>query len=64
MAALLAAPTDLLVVTVLIAMLGGFVLFNVFSDELPRASRARYPAFLGAISAYAGLLLTMAALGE
>lgn len=53
------APTSATVVSVLLALLGGFVLYNVFSDELPGASRLRYPVFLTSATAYAGILVAV-----
>ncbi len=55
------APTQVVVVVVLTATLGGFVLFNVFNNELPTERRARYPWFvLGVVVYSAALLVTTA----
>ncbi len=54
-------PTSALVVSLLLAALGGFVLYNVFSDELPSEQRTRFPAFLVSAGSYAGLLVAVAA---
>lgn len=56
------APTRTIVVSVLLAVLGGFVLYNVFSDELPDEGRVRFPIFAASAGAYAGLLLAVATL--
>lgn len=57
------APTSTTVVSVLLALLGGFVLYNVFSDELPGDRRLRFPIFATAGSAYAAVLVAMTAAG-
>lgn len=57
------APTSTVVVSVLIAALGGFVIFNVFNDELPSERRTRYPAFLAGSAAYTALLVWATAAG-
>ena len=51
------APTRTIVVTVMMATLAGFILYNAFSDELPSEDRVRFPAFAGSAVAYAALLL-------
>lgn len=53
------APTSAIVVSFLLALLGGFVLYNVFSDELPGDSRLRYPVFLASAASYAGVLVAI-----
>lgn len=57
------APTSTTVVSVLLAMLGGFVLYNVFSDELPGDRRLRFPVFAGSATAYAVILVAVTAFG-
>lgn len=57
--AVVVAPTRTTVVSVMIAALGGFVLFNVFSDELPSERRVRLPAFLLSACIYAALLVAV-----
>ena len=54
------APTSTVVVSVLLALLAGFVLFNVFSDELPNSQRLRFPVFAVSATVYAALLLAAA----
>ena len=56
------APTRTLVVSVLLAVLAGFVLFNVFSDELPSERHVRFPVFAAAVAGYAGLLIAVTAI--
>lgn len=56
------APTRTIVVSVMLAVLGGFVLYNVFSDELPNERRVRFPIFATSATVYAGLLLAVVAL--
>lgn len=58
------APTRTIVVSVLLAVLGGFVLYNVFADELPDERRVRFPIFASSAGVYALLLLAVVALGE
>lgn len=57
------APTDTLVVAVLTALLGGSILLNVFTEELPSTGRSSYPWFLTGLTLYAGLLALVTALG-
>lgn len=57
------APTSTTVVNVLLALLGGFVLYNVFSDELPDERRLRFPVFAGSATAYAAVLVAVTAAG-
>jgi hypothetical protein len=56
------APTRAMVVSVLLAVLGGFILYVVFSDELPDEDRVRFPTFALSAGGYAGLLLVVTAL--
>ena len=56
------APTRNVVVSVMLSVLAGFVLYNVFSDELPSQQRVRYPVFAASASAYALLLLAAVAI--
>lgn len=56
------APTQAIVVSVMLALLGGFVLYNVFSDELPDERRVRFPIFATSATVYAVLLLAVVAL--
>jgi hypothetical protein len=55
------APTSAVVVSTLMALLGGFILYNVFSDELPGEARVRYPVFLGSAATYAVILVAITA---
>lgn len=57
------APTSTIVVTVLLALLGGFVLYTVFADELPGDRRLRFPVFAGSATAYAAVLVAVTAAG-
>jgi hypothetical protein len=59
--ALAFAPTSALVVSTMLALLAGFVLYNVFSDELPSSDRLRFPLFLGSAVLYAGVLVAITA---
>jgi hypothetical protein len=54
------APTRTAVVSALLALLGGFILYNVFRDELPGEKRVRFPAFAGSAAVYSALLLAVA----
>ena len=54
------APTRTEVVSAMLALLGGFILYNVLRDELPGEKRVRFPAFAGSAGAYAALLLLVA----
>lgn len=56
------APTRTIVVSVMLAVLGGFVLYNVLSDELPDERGVRFPIFAASATVYAGLLLSVVAL--
>lgn len=58
------APTRASVVSFVLAALSGFVLYNVFSDELPSEQRVRYPVFVASAGAYAVLLLAITAATE
>lgn len=55
------APTRAWVFSLALAALGGFVLYNVFSDELPDARRVRYPTFAASAGVYAFLLMAVVA---
>lgn len=55
------APTSTTVVTTMLALLGGFVLYNVFADELPGDRTLRFPIFAGSATAYAAVLVAAAA---
>lgn len=59
--ALAFAPTSAVVVSTMLALLAGFVLYNVFSDELPSSDRLRFPVFLGSAAVYAGVLVAITA---
>jgi hypothetical protein len=56
------APTSTAVVNVVLALLSGFVLYNVFHDELPGERGLRFPAFALAAGTYAVVLIAVAAL--
>ena len=56
------APTRTVVVSVMLAVLGGFVLYNVFSDELPSEHGVRFPVFAASAAGYAGLLMAVVAM--
>lgn len=58
------APTSTTVVTTMLALLGGFVLYNVFADELPGDRRLRFPVFAGSATAYAAVLVAVTATGS
>jgi hypothetical protein len=60
----LAAPTSTLVVSLLVAFLGGSVLLNVFKEELPSDRGSSFGWFLGGLVLYAGLLTAVTALSE
>lgn len=45
----------------MLAAIGGFLLYNVFSDELPSERRVRFPAFALAAGCYAGILVAVTA---
>jgi hypothetical protein len=53
------APTSTVVVSAMLALLGGFVLYNVFSDELPGDRRLRFPVFAGSATGYAAVLVAV-----
>lgn len=57
------APTSTTVVSTMLALLAGFVLYNVFSDELPGDRRLRFPIFAGSATAYAAVLVAVTAAG-
>ncbi len=57
------APTSTTVVNVLLALLSGFVLYNVFADELPGGHSLRFPVFAGSAAAYAAVLVAVTAAG-
>jgi hypothetical protein len=59
--ALLFAPTSAVVVSAMLALLGGFILYNVFNDELPGEGRLRYPVFLVSAGTYAAVLVAITA---
>lgn len=61
--AAVAAPTQTLVVSVLTALLGGAILFNVFKEELPATGRSSMPWFTAGLSGYSALLLLVAVTG-
>lgn len=58
------APTRTTVVGSMLAALAGFVLYNVFSDELPSERRVRFPAFAISVVLYGTLLAAIVAAGE
>lgn len=58
------APTNSLVVSLLLAALAGFVLYNVFRDELPSDADVRFPAFATSAAVYAVLLVVLTAIGH
>ena len=60
----LAAPTSTVVVSLLIAFIGGSVLLNVFKEELPSDRRSSFGWFLAGLVLYAGLLTAVTALSE
>lgn len=60
-AAALAAPVHTVTVSVLTALLGGFVLLNVFKEEIPGDRESRFPWFLGGVVLYGGLLALVTA---
>lgn len=57
------APTSTATINVMLALLGGFILYNVFSDELPGERRLRFPVFAGSAGAYAAVLVLVTAAG-
>ena len=57
----LAAPTRVLVVSVLTAFLGGSVLLNVVQQELPGGRSSRFAWFLLGVVLYAGMLTAVTA---
>ena len=59
----LVAPTSTLLVALLTAALGGSILLNVFTEELPASGRSSYPWFLTGLVLYASLLAGVTALG-
>lgn len=61
-AALVVAPTSAWLVAALIAFLGGFILMNVFKEELPHdPRRAHFGWFVAGVTIYAALILLVAA---
>lgn len=56
LAAWVAAPTRTVVVSLLTALLGGSILFNVFKEELPGEGRSRFGWFLTGVVTYSALL--------
>lgn len=62
--AALIAPTNVLVVSVLTALLGGSILLNVFKEELPSQRDSRFSWFVFGLAAYAALLAAETALSE
>ncbi|PRX45883.1 hypothetical protein B0I33_10829 [Prauserella shujinwangii] len=59
----LLAPAGVVVVSVLVALLSGSVLLNVFKEELPAGARSRFGWFLTGLLLYGGLLTGVTALG-
>lgn len=57
------APTSTTVVSTMLALLGGFILYNVFNDELPGDRRLRFPIFAGSAATYAVVLVAVTAAG-
>lgn len=60
----LAAPTSTLLVSLLTALLGGFVLLNVVKEELPSDRRSSFGWFLGGLVLYSALLAVVTAMAE
>ena len=60
-AAAVAAPVHTVTVSLLTALLGGFVLLNVFKEEIPEDRESRFPWFLGGVALYGGLLALVTA---
>ena len=57
------APTSTTLITMMLALLAGFILYNVFADELPGDRRLRFPVFAGSATAYAAVLVAATAAG-
>ncbi|PXY22793.1 hypothetical protein [Prauserella muralis] len=57
------APTSVLLVSLLTALLSGSVLLNVFKEELPDTGRSSFGWFLTGLTCYAGLLALATAFG-
>jgi uncharacterized membrane protein YidH (DUF202 family) len=55
-AAVLAAPTSVLVVSIITAFLGGSVVFNVFKEELPSDRGSSFMWFAAGLGVYAVIL--------
>ena len=64
LAVAIAAPTSTLVVSLLTAFVGGFVLMNVFKEELPAERSSSFPWFLGGVLVYAALLAAATAASQ
>jgi hypothetical protein len=45
-------------------LLGGFILLNVFTQEIPSGRRSSFPWFRTRLTIYAGLLTLITALSE
>lgn len=60
----LLAPTSTLLVALLIALLGGSILLNVFKEEIPSGHRSSFPRFLTGLLVYAALLAAVTAISE
>jgi len=60
----LLAPTSTLLVALLIALLGGSILLNVFKEEIPSGHRSSFPRFLTGLLLYAALLAAVTAISE
>jgi hypothetical protein len=58
------APTNVLVVSLMTAFLGGSVLLNVFKEEIPPERESRFGWFVGGLLGYAVLLAAETALSE
>ena len=62
--AALFAPSSVLLVALLTALLGGSILLNVFKEEVPSGRRSSFPWFLVGLVVYSGLLALVTALSE
>ncbi len=58
------APTSVLLVALLTALLGGSILLNVFKEEIPTNRNSRFGWFLTGLVLYAGLLGIVTAISE
>lgn len=58
-----AAPSHTVVVSLLVALLGGAVLLNVFKEELPDERSSLFGWFVGGVALYGGLLAAITAVG-